>query len=88
MRGFGGMVAMEVRGGAKAAIRVLESTRLFALTGSLGGVESIISYPPLMSHAALSSEDRHRRGITDGLIRLSVGLEDPADLIADLDQAL
>lgn len=88
MRGFGGMVAVEVRGGAEAATRVLESVKLFALTGSLGGVESIISYPPLMSHAALSPEERHRRGVVDGLVRLSVGLEDVADLIADLDQAL
>jgi cystathionine beta-lyase/cystathionine gamma-synthase len=88
MRGFGGMVAAEVTGGAEGATAVLNSVKLFALTGSLGGVESILSYPAKMSHAALTPEERKRRGITDGLLRLSVGLEDAADLIADLDQAL
>jgi len=88
MRGFGGMVAFEVRGGRPAAERVLGRTRLFALAASLGGVESIISYPRLMSHAGLTPKERQRRGIGDGLLRLSVGLEHADDLIADLDQAL
>ncbi|HZT42213.1 MAG TPA: PLP-dependent aspartate aminotransferase family protein [Chthonomonadaceae bacterium] len=88
MRGFGGMVAFEMQEGAAAARKVLERVRLFILAASLGGVESIISYPPLMSHAALTPEERQRRGISDGLIRLSVGLEDAQDLISDLDQAL
>ncbi|HZO91877.1 MAG TPA: aminotransferase class I/II-fold pyridoxal phosphate-dependent enzyme [Chthonomonadaceae bacterium] len=88
MRGFGGMVPFEIEGGEEAARAVLQRTKLFTLAASLGGVESIISYPPLMSHAALTREERHRRGIQDGLIRLSVGLEDAKDLIADLDQAL
>jgi cystathionine beta-lyase/cystathionine gamma-synthase len=87
MRGFGGMVAFEAED-EKAAKTVLERVKVFTLAASLGGVESIISYPPLMSHAALTREERYRRGITDGLIRLSVGLEDEHDLIADLEQAL
>lgn len=88
MRGFGGMVAFEMKEGAAAARKVLERTHLFILAASLGGVESIISYPTLMSHAPLTPQERQRRGISDGLIRLSVGLEDAQDLIADLDQAL
>lgn len=88
MRGFGGMVAVELKGGKAAAERALNSLKVFTLTGSLGGVESIVSYPARMSHVFLSPEERHRRGIGDGLIRLSVGIEDSSDLIADLDQAL
>lgn len=88
MRGSGGMVSFEVEGGEEVAKRVLEKTKVFALAASLGGVESIISYPSLMSHVALSREQRHQRGIGDGLLRLSVGLEDAADLCADLEQAL
>jgi cystathionine beta-lyase/cystathionine gamma-synthase len=88
MRGFGGIVALDLKGGAEAAVKLLEGVRLFTLTGSLGGVESIISYPARMSHVFLSAEERHQRGISDGLVRLSVGLEDTADLIADLNQAL
>lgn len=88
MRGFGGMVAVELKGGREAAHRALNGVKVFTLTGSLGGVESIISYPRLMSHIAFSQEERDRRGVTDGLLRLSVGLEDAEDLIADLDQSL
>lgn len=88
MRGFGGIVAAELKGGEKAARTVLNSVKVFALTGSLGGVESILSYPAAMSHVAFTPEERRRRGVENGLLRLSVGLEDPADLIADLDQAL
>ncbi len=88
MRGFGGMVGFEVKGGEAEARRVLQSTRIFCLAGSLGGVESIISYPPLMSHAAMSREEREARGIKDSFLRLSVGLEDIDDLITDLEQAL
>src|SRR5262249_16325104 len=72
----------------EAAVAVLNGLKVFTLTGSLGGVESIISYPAQMSHVFLSQEERKRRGIEDVLIRLSIGLEDSADLIADLDQAL
>lgn len=88
MRGFGGMVAFEVKGGGSAAVSVLNGVKLFTLTGSLGGVESIISYPAQMSHVFLSQQERERRGIYDSLLRLSVGLEDADDLIADLEQAL
>jgi cystathionine beta-lyase/cystathionine gamma-synthase len=88
MRGFGGMVGFEVKGGEAQARRVLQSTSLFCLAGSLGGVESIISYPPLMSHAAMSREEREARGIQDSFLRLSVGLEDVDDLLTDLEQAL
>jgi len=88
MRGFGGMVSFEVKGGGEAARRVLKRTKLFTMAASLGGVESIISYPPLMSHVALTQNERLERGITDGLLRLSVGLENGADLCADLEQAL
>lgn len=88
MRGFGGMVSFEIEGGAYAANAFLRGTRLFVLAASLGGPESIASYPPLMSHAALTQEQRRECGIHDGLIRLSVGLEDPDDLIMDLEQAL
>jgi cystathionine gamma-lyase len=87
MRGFGGMVAAELRGGAGAAVSVLNNLKVFTLTGSLGGVESIISYPAQMSHVFLSQEERQRRGIEEGLIRLSVGLEDARDLIGDLEKA-
>jgi cystathionine gamma-synthase/cystathionine gamma-lyase len=88
MRGFGGMVAVELKGGKDAAHRALNGVNIWTLTGSLGGVESIISYPRLMSHVAFTDEERARRGVKDGLIRLSVGLEDAQDLIEDLDQAL
>jgi cystathionine gamma-lyase len=88
MRGFGGMIAFEAAGGGQAAKRVLQRTRVFAMAASLGGVESIISYPTLMSHVALTQEERLARGIVDGLLRLSVGLEDVEDLCADLSAAL
>ena len=88
MRGYGGMVSFEVDGTESAAHDILNRVKLFTLAGSLGGVESIISYPPLMSHAAMPRQQRYERGITDTLLRLSVGLEDAADLIADLTQAL
>jgi cystathionine beta-lyase/cystathionine gamma-synthase len=88
MRGFGGMVAVELKGGGEAARSVLNSVKIFTLTGSLGGVESILSYPKEMSHIAFTPEERSRMGIEDGLIRLSIGLEDAADLIEDLSQAL
>ena len=81
------MVSFEVEDG-ETAKAILQRTQLFTLAASLGGVESIISYPPLMSHIGLTREARYARGITDGLIRLSIGLEDPQDLLADLAQAL
>ncbi len=88
MKDFGGMVSFEVEGGLEAARRVVSSTRIFALAESLGGVESLIEAPALMTHASIPRELRLRRGLADGLIRLSVGIEDVADLIADLDAAL
>lgn len=88
MRGFGGMVSFEVAGDGGAARRVAESTRYFLLAESLGGVESLIGYPPLMSHATMSEDERLARGIPPTLLRLSVGIEDADDLLEDLDQAL
>jgi cystathionine gamma-lyase len=88
MRRFGGMVSFEVRGGLDAARRVCSATRIFALAESLGGVESLIESPALMTHASIPRELRLARGLQDGLIRLSVGIEDAEDLIADLDEAL
>ena len=88
MRGFGGMVSFEVAGGLASVRRVISRVRVFQYAESLGGVESLIGHPPSMSHASLPPEERARRGITDGLLRLSVGIEDPEDLVEDLDQAL
>jgi cystathionine beta-lyase/cystathionine gamma-synthase len=86
--GCGGMLSFEVVGGVDAAREVARRTRLFTLAESLGGVESLIELPALMTHASLPAERRTEIGIDDGLIRLSVGIEEPEDLIADLDQAL
>jgi cystathionine gamma-lyase len=88
MRGFGGMVTAILDRDLAATRRVLERTRLFTLAESLGGVESLIEHPAIMTHASIPPEDRDARGIADGLIRLSVGIEDVNDLIADLDQAM
>ena len=87
MSGFGGMLSFET-GSLEAAQRVLEGTRVFSLAESLGGVESLISHPATMTHASIPVEDRLRFGVTEGLVRLSVGVEDLEDLQADLDQAL
>ncbi|TAK65193.1 MAG: PLP-dependent transferase [Bacteroidetes bacterium] len=86
--GFGGMVSFEVEGGIEEANHVLRSTRYFSLAESLGGVESLICHPLTMTHASMSPERRQKAGITERLIRLSVGIEDVNDLIEDLDQAL
>lgn len=86
-RGFGGMVAFDV-GSLAAARTVLESVKLCTLAESLGGVESLISHPATMTHASVDEDKRQRLGITDGLVRISVGIEDTDDIIADLDQAL
>ena len=86
-RGFGGMVSFDV-GSAEKAEKVLTSVNYFTLAESLGAVESLISIPALMTHASIPVERRKELGITDGLIRISVGLEDVEDLIADLKQAL
>src|ERR671916_1004743 len=86
-RGFGGMVAFDV-GSLEAARTVLEGVRLCTLAESLGAVETLISHPATMTHASVLPETRARLGITDGLVRISVGLEETEDIIADLDQAL
>lgn len=87
MRGFTGMVSIEV-GSLERAKKIVQSTRLFALAESLGGVESLIGHPAIMTHAAVPVEMRNRMGVTEGLVRLSVGIEDVEDLIADLAAAL
>jgi len=87
MRGFGGMISLDV-GGLERARHVVERTRIFSLAESLGGVESLIGHPASMTHASVPKEMRERMGLTDGLVRLSVGVEDVDDLIADLDRAL
>ena len=86
-RGFGGMVSFDV-GSLDAARTVLESVKLCTLAESLGGVETLISHPATMTHASVDEAKRQRLGITDGLVRISVGIEDTDDIIADLDQAL
>jgi cystathionine beta-lyase/cystathionine gamma-synthase len=87
MQGFGGMIAIEL-GDVALARRVVERTRVFALAESLGGVESLIGHPASMTHAAVPLAQRQGMGLTDSLVRLSCGVEDPADLVADLTQAL
>jgi len=87
-KGFGGMVSFDVRGGRAAAERVLYGTKLFQLAESLGGIESLMAFPVTMSHASMSAEARLAAGITDKTIRLSVGIEHPNDLVADLHKAL
>ena len=88
MKGYGGMLTIEVQGGGAAATRVADALRLFALAPSLGGVESLVTQPCTTTHHGLAPEERARRGISDAMLRLSVGLEDADDLIADLRQAL
>ena len=85
--GHGGMLSFEIQGGLEEAKRFLESVRLFALAESLGGVESLIEHPALMTHASVPKEIREQGGLTDSLIRVSVGIEHIDDLIADFDQA-
>jgi len=86
--GFGGMVSFEVKGDAASIRRLLSSTRVFTLAESLGGVESLIEQPATMSHASMRVEAREEAGITDNIIRLSVGIEHIDDLLEDLEQAL
>jgi cystathionine beta-lyase/cystathionine gamma-synthase len=88
MRDFGGMISVRLGGGAEAAGRLLARTRLFSLAESLGGVESLIGHPATMTHASIPVEIRTARGVDDGLVRLSVGIEDVEDLRADLAAAL
>lgn len=87
MRGFGGMVSVDV-GTLERAKAFTEHTRIFGLAESLGGVESLISVPALMTHASVPVERRKAMGLTDGLVRLSVGIEDEEDLLEDLERVL
>ncbi len=88
MDGFGGMVSFEVPGGLDGANRFFEALEVFACAESLGAVESLANHPAIMTHASVPKEQREKLGITDGLVRLSVGIEDERDLLDDLDQAL
>jgi cystathionine beta-lyase/cystathionine gamma-synthase len=89
MRGFGGMLSFTLKDDSvDKAMRVLSSTKLFSLAESLGGVESLINHPASMTHASIPKEERIKNGLTDSLIRLSVGIEDADDLVADLEQAI
>lgn len=88
MLGFGGMISFVVKGGLPASTRVVEGTKIFALAESLGGVESLIEHPAVMTHASIPAETRKKLGIDDGFIRLSVGIESIDDLWNDLKQAV
>lgn len=87
-RGHGGMLCFELKGGVKTGLKFASSLSLIALAENLGAVETMVTHPATMTHAAMGKKARLEAGITDGLVRLSVGLEDPDDLIADLDQAI
>jgi len=86
--GFGAMLSFDLAGGVEAVRRFVEAVRVFTLAESLGGVESLVAHPATMTHAGMGPEARHAAGIGDGLLRLSVGLEAEADLIADLERGL
>ena len=88
MSGFGGMISFFIKGELKDARKVLETVQIFTLAESLGGVESLIEHPAIMTHASIPPENRKALGIHDQLIRLSVGIEDVQDLIDDLSHAL
>lgn len=87
MSDFGGMISFVMKGSVEDGMRFTASTRVFALAESLGGVESLIEHPPSMTHASIAADERRAAGLHDGLIRLSVGLEDVDDLLEDLEQA-
>ena len=88
MNGFGGMISVVLKGGLESATSFLERTNLFSLAESLGGVESLIEHPAIMTHASIPAEIREEIGISDGLVRLSVGIESIEDLLEDIDNAL
>ena len=89
MRDFGGMISFTLKDESmEAANKVLSSTKLFSLAESLGGVESLINHPASMTHASIPREERIKNGLADGLMRLSVGIEDAGDLIEDLKMAI
>ncbi len=88
MSGFGGMVRVDLSGGKKSALRFLRQLKIFTLAESLGGVESLVDHPATMTHASVPRKEREAHGVTDGLVRLSCGIEDPADLADDVRAAL
>jgi len=88
MSGFSGMISFELTGGIPAGKKVMNSVKLAKLAESLGAVETMITHPATMTHADVPKEDREARGLTDGLVRISVGIENPEDILADLEQAL
>ena len=88
MDGFSGIVSFEVKGGLAEARRVLGRVKIFKIAESLGGVESLVELPAIMTHASIPKEERKKAGLDNGLIRLSVGIEDIDDLIFDLESAL
>jgi methionine-gamma-lyase len=88
MKGFGAMLSFELKGGYRAGKRLVESVRLATLAVSLGGMETLVQHPASMTHGPLTDEERRTSGVTEGLVRVSVGLEDPDDLIDDFKQAL
>jgi cystathionine gamma-lyase len=85
MRGFGGMISFTIKGGMKEASKFLSSLKVFTLAESLGGVESLIEHPAVMTHGSVPKEHREKLGISDSFIRISVGIEDLDDLIADVE---
>jgi methionine-gamma-lyase len=87
MDGPGSLISFEVKGGIEAGARLLDHVELMTLAVSLGGIETLIQHPPSMTHAAMPRDDRLAAGITDGLVRVSIGCEDVDDLIADFEQA-
>jgi cystathionine gamma-lyase len=88
MEGYGGIVSVELRGGLKGTLRFLKGLEVFTLAESLGAVESLVDHPATMTHASVPRAEREAHGVTDGLVRLSCGVEDPADLAEDVEQAL
>ena len=88
MDGFGGIVSFDIAGGHRAALRFLRALRVFTLAESLGGVESLVDHPASMTHASVPRKEREAHGVTDGLLRLSCGIEDPTDLADDVRRAL
>ena len=88
MHGFGGMISVVLKGGLQSATAFLERTEIFSLAERLGGVESLIEHPAIMTHASVPLEIRNEIGIVDGLVRLSVGIETLEDLLSDLETAL
>ena len=87
-KGFSGMISFELSGGIPAGKHVMNNVKLCFLAESLGAVETMITHPATMTHAEVPASERHARGLTDGLVRLSIGIEDKQDIIDDLKQAL